>query len=488
MAKLRLKMAIQKEIKRLRSLGHSKSGVSKILKINRETVRKYWELNEDQKQQDIPLWVQEIDWEKVNHDVGSKVPKKILYEELSEVTVLPSYQAFCQYIRNNIKEDPKSRVVVKIERTPGDSTEVDYSGDSIQILNPATGEIYKVELFVGCLSYSGYIYAEFTLTQKLEDFIYSHNNMFRYFGGVTRYIIPDNCKTAVTKTDKYDPLVNRTYHDMCVHYNITVDPADSYSPRHKPNVEKAVHIVQQDFLSRIRNKTYTSLVELNRDLRNWLKKKNNELMKGRGHSRSYYYNLEKEKLRELPDNNYEFSYFKKAKVHPDCHVQHQRNFYSVPYQYVGKEVEVKFNSKVIHIFYQTQRIASHSSLMGHTHYSTVPEHYPEEKVVEINYHLAKARIKSKSIGPNMETLVERLIRMDKFPLKTLRKVQGVLGLSKSYSNEELDAGAELCLEFEKFTYQSLKNFSKNYRPKEKILSQAPKRDLSLICLQGGKNE
>jgi transposase len=91
--------------------------------------------------------------------------------------------------------------------------------------------------------------------------------MFKFIGGVTRYIVPDNCKTAVTKADKYDPLVNKTYHDMCVHYNIAVDPADSYSPRHKPNVEKAVHIIQQDFLPRIRNKTYTSLVELNRDLK-----------------------------------------------------------------------------------------------------------------------------------------------------------------------------------------------------------------------------
>lgn len=481
-------MAIQNEIKRLKDLGHNKSEVSRILGINRETVRKYWQTTEALEEIDTPDWVNEIDWDRINHDINSKVPKKILYEELIETNELPSYQAFCQYIRNNIKEDSKAKVVVKIERTPGDSIEVDYSGDTVQIISPATGEIKTVELFVGCLSYSGYMFAEFTLSQKLEDFINSHNNMFKYFGGVTRYIIPDNCKTAVTKTDKYDPLVNRTYHDMCVHYNIAVDPADSYSPRHKPNVEKAVHVIQQGFFPRIRKKTYTSLYELNRDLKEWLKKKNHESMKNRGHSRNYFYNLEKDQLKDLPASSYEICHFKKAKVHPDCHIQHQRNFYSVPYKYVGKEVDVKFNSKIIHVFYETKRIASHSILMGHTHYSTIPEHYPEEKVVKINYHLSQARLKAIKIGPNMEALIERLIRMDKFPLKTLRKVQGVLGLNSSFSNEALDYGAELCLDFNKLTYQGLKNYAKHYRPREKKVSQAPIRDLSLICLQGGKNE
>lgn len=482
-------MEIAKEIQRLKGQGLSQRKVSNILGLDRGTVRRYW--NEELKEvdtQDIPKWVKDIDWKEVNKEINLKVPKKILYEELSESTDLPSYQAFCKYIRNNIKEDPKENIVIKIERALGDSIEVDYSGDSFQIISPSTGEVKTVELFVGCLSFSGYMYAEFTLSQKLEDFISSHNNMFKYFGGVSRYIIPDNCKTAVTKTDKYDPLINKTYHDMCVHYNIAVDPADSYSPRHKPSAEKAVHILQQDFLPRIRKKTYTSLVELNQDLKIWLKKKNNEVMKGRGHSRSYFYNQEKDQLKELPLESYEMSYFKTAKVHPDCHIQHHRNFYSVPYKYVGKEVNVKFNSKTIHIFYKTERIASHAILQGHTHYQTNTEHYPEKKIVEINYHLSQARIKAKVIGSNMEALVERLTRMDKFPLKTLRKVQGVLGLSNLYSNEALDYGAELCLEFNKLTYQSLKNYSKYYRKKEEKVSLAPQRDLSLICLQGGKSE
>jgi len=486
MTKVRIGMLIQGEIKRLKELGHSKNKVSKILGINRETVRKYWHDPPDELPQDIPLWVKDLDWGYINKEIERKTPKKILFEELSENFKLPSYQSFCQYIRNHPASDGKENIVIKIQRTPGDSVEVDYSGDSVEILNPATGEIYRVELFVGTLSYSGYFYAEFTLTQKLEDFIYSHTNMFRFFGGVTKYIIPDNCKTAVTKPDKYDPLINRTYHDMCVHYGIAVDPADGYCPRHKPNVEKSVDIIQQDFFPRIRNKTYTSLIELNRDLKEWLIKKNQVLMKDRGNSRLYFYNKEKDQLRTLPENNYEIFYFKKAKVHPDCHFQHQRNFYSAPWNFVGKEIEVKYNNRMIHAYSNVEGIATHKALQGHGHYSTNDLHYPEEKIVEVNYHLSSSRAKAKKIGPNMELLVEKLIKMDQFPLKSLRKVQGVLEVSKGYSKSQIEYGAEMCLEFNRLTRSALKKFSNNYREKKETTTlEAPKRQLELICLQGG---
>lgn len=154
---------------------------------------------------------------------------------------------------------------------------------------------------------------------------------------------------------------------------------------------------------------------------------------------------------------------------------------------MGREVEVKYNSKIVHVFYEGSRIASHAAMRGHAHYSTVAEHYPEKKVVDINYHLMSARNKARGIGSNMESLVEKLIRMDRFPLKTLRKVQGVLGLAEVFSAEALDAGAKLCLDFDKLTYRSLKSFTKYYRP-EQERTHVPVRDQNFICLQGEKNE
>ena len=111
MSKARLSVEIQKEILRLKALGNSKLKVSKILGINRETVRKYWDESVQDDCSDIPKWVEEINWEEVNHDINSKVPKKILYEELSDTIELPSYQAFCKYTKNNIKEDTNKSII-----------------------------------------------------------------------------------------------------------------------------------------------------------------------------------------------------------------------------------------------------------------------------------------------------------------------------------------------------------------------------------------
>ena len=459
-------MAKQEEIQRLKKLGHNKSEVARLLNTTRETVIKYWD--EPVSIESIsPAWVNDLDWEYIRKELDKKVPRKILYEEQSQSIELPSYQAFCEYLRNHEVEKPPE-VTIKIHRTPGSSIEVDYSGDKVQILNPATGELYEAELFVGSLSYSGYFYSEFTLSQRLEDFITAHNNMFSFFGGTASFIIPDNCKTAVIKNKKDDWDIHPTYQDMCVHYGVVVDPADPYSPRHKPNVENAIGIIQKEFFPRIRNRTFTSLIELNQALREWLVNKLQDEVRGRGQSRAFFYEQEKTHLKSLPEYPYEMFYFKKAKVHPDCHFIHEKNYYSVPHQYVGKDLDIKFNSKEIHAYFETSRIASHAVMRGSFHYSTNTAHYPEKKFVDMNYHISLARKEAEKIGPNLSMVIERLLNEDRFPLKNLRRVQGILSLAKQFEREAMEYGCEMALHFEYLNYDRIRRFAKGYRRKRNI--------------------
>jgi len=484
MANTRLTMAIQDEILRLKKLGHSQRRAAKLLGVDRATVSRYWHGKVDDFTPKAPPWALEIDWNYVRNELKT-VSRKIIFEELLESNKLPSYQAFCKYLKNN-SPARSAEVTIKIDRNPGASIEVDWSGDSIQILNPATGELYSVELFVGSMSYSGRIYAEFTVNQKLESFIRAHSNMFTYFGGVTDYIIPDNCKTAVTRTDRYDPQINRTYQDMCKHYNIVVDPADSYSPRHKPNVENAVKYLQTDFIARIRKKTFTSLVSLNHALKSWLEFANSQKIQGRGNSRSFYFDKEKHLLKSLPVEQYELYSFKIAKVHPDCHFQHLKNYYSVPHQYVGKELDIKFNENMVHAFFNCSRIATHKSMKGTYHYSTDTGHYPERKFVEVNYHLGAAKKEALLVGENTALLINKLIHESRYPLKILRKIQGILRLKQSFDSKILDYACGMALEFDRLNYDNIKRFAKSYKERgADISAQAPQRQFELICLQGG---
>lgn len=484
MTRMRITMPIQNEILRLKSLGHNKSTVAQLMGINRETVIKYWDGPIEDLAPVIPSWVRETDWEYVNQEL-KKTTKKIIYDELKDVNHFPSYQAFCEYLRKH-KEKSPTEISIKIDRTPGASIEVDYSGDGIQIINPATGEILTAQLFVGTLSFSGYFYGEFTLTQRLEDFIGAHRNMFAFFGGVASYIVPDNCKTAILSNDKVDPRVHPTYQDMCVHYGTTVDPADPYSPKHKPNVENSIGVIQKEFFGLVRNMTFTSLTALNEYYRSWMLKKLEEVVRGRGHSRKYFFEQEKLTLRPLPDVAYEIFYFKKAKVHPDCCYMLDKNYYSVPHQFVGKELDLKFNSKIVHAYHDTVLIGSNVIIKGAFHHSINVAHYPEKKYVDMNYHLALCRREAEKIGQKTLNLVEAIFAQDKYPLKNLRKVQGILSLKSQFEREAMEYASEMALDFNKMNYDRIKGFAKGYRPRRENQNDLPPiRQQELICLQGG---
>lgn len=484
MTRTRTTMPIQNEILRLKSLGHNKSAVAQIMGVNRETVIKYWNGPIEVAAPIIPAWVKETDWEYVSKEL-KRTSKKILYDELKNVNDLPSYQAFCEYLRKH-KEESSPEISIKIHRTPGTSIEVDYSGDGIQIINPATGEILTAQLFVGTLSYSGYFYGEFTLTQRLEDFIGAHRNMFAFFGGVTSYIVPDNCKTAILSNDKVDPRVHPTYQDMCVHYGTVVDPADPYSPKHKPNVENSIGVIQKEFFGLVRNMTFTSLTALNEYYRSWMLKKLEENVRGRGHSRRYFFDQEKLTLRQLPGEHYEIFYFKKVKVHPDCCYMLEKNYYSVPHQFVGKELDIKFNSKIVHAYHDTVLVGSHAVMKGAFHHSINVAHYPEKKYVDMNYHLGLCRREAEKIGENTLLLIEAIFAQDKYPLKNLRKVQGVLGLKNQFASEAMEYASEMALSFNKLNYDRIKGFAKGYRAKRNHQNDLlPLRQQELICLQGG---
>ncbi|MCM2351967.1 MAG: IS21 family transposase [Bacteriovoracaceae bacterium] len=487
MARKRIEMSIQKDVLHHKGLGKNKSEIARVLGINRETVSRYWDGSPEEIIQE-PEWVALLNWDYITDQIEHDVPRKILYEELSLENKLPDYSNFCRQVNHHLeRRAPDPKITMKIFRQPGHSVEVDYSGDSLEIINPATGEITKVELFVGALTYSSYFYAEFTYSQKLEDFIESHTRMFEYFGGVPEFVVPDNCLTAVTKAEKHDVKLNESYRDVCKHYQVIVDPARVRRPQDKPVVEKSIDIIQKDFFPRVRNRTFTSLYEINQVLREYLVERMKVVMKERGKSRLELYLEEKTLLRPLPEYTYEICHFKTAKVHPNCHIQHLKNFYSVPCHLVGQEVQVKHNQKLLHIYHKTDLVWTHSVCKGQGHYITVEAHYPEKKMVDTNFHLNVCRIKSEKIGENMKILYKRLVDEPKHPLKNLAKIQGILALAESFSVEALENAVGIALEHERVTYAYIKQCTKNYRPDEEVSeAMVPRRQLEFVCLQGGR--
>ena len=484
----RISMDKQKEIQFLKPLLKSKRKIAKHLGITRDTVAKYWDeiIPASTPSLTPPNWTTKIDWKYVQSEIGSGVSAKTLYKEFSRVETLPAYENFVRYFRLHMKPEKAQDVSLPIERIPGKTMEVDYSGDKMEILNPATGEISTAELFVATLSYSDYFYAEFTFTQKLPEFLNSCKNAFEHIGSVPQFIVTDNCLVAVTKAEKHDAHLNKTFRDFCHHYNIIADPARVYRPKDKPHVENSIGITQGDFFQEYRHTTFTSLLQLNMALRKYLLEKMSHKILSRGMSRNELLAIELPKMHDLPASPFELFDYKICKVHPDCHIRHQKTFYSVPYRYVGKEVELKFNSKMLYAYYEADEIAVHQVSLGQGHYITNKAHYPDNKLLDTNFHILTSIEKSKKIGPNTEILVKKLFEVERnHPLRNLTKVLGVIGLKEKFSNEAIEYGAEAALESNKLNYNYMKNCVKNYRPSKEKTTLLPNRQMEFVCLQGG---
>ena len=213
------------EVKRLKKLGLSKRKIARALKISRNTVKKYLDDNGviDTESSSVPQTsVKNIDWDSIQKEVQNGVTLQVLWEEYFEGKKIHiQYPGFWKQFK---KRFPENSVTMHRIFKPGERAEIDYC-DGIEILDPISGEIKSTQLFMGVLCHSRYIFAEFTYTQKSEDFLTSHVNMFNTWGGVSQIISPDNLKSAINRAHKYDPEVNRAYSRLAAHYDIGVVPA-----------------------------------------------------------------------------------------------------------------------------------------------------------------------------------------------------------------------------------------------------------------------
>lgn len=449
MAGRSLSMSIIEEIKRQQVQGHSIRQIAKAMKRSRKTIRKY--LAESFSELTSPpaiSWTDMINWDDLHDEVVMrKTPIAILWEEqIAHNKCSVQYPAFWKQFTRRF---PELEVTMARQFSPGERIEIDYC-DGIEILVPSTGEIMKTHLFMGVLCHSRYVYGEFSFSQKSQDFLSSHVRMFEYFGGTTGIIAPDNLKSGVTKTHRYDPEINPAYTRLASHYDFVVVPARVRTPKDKAIIERSIQIFQKWFFFRVRNRTFTSLVELNQCLLEHIKifhQKRHRIFKK---TRQEMYEEEKKVLRPLPLTPYEISVHKKAKLHTDCHLEFEHNFYSAPWKKRGQILDVWATDKVLEIYHEGERIALHNRFqVGKGKFQTIKSHYPHEHQAYLEITPSYLREMSEKMGANVFKVIECLLNID-HPLAHLRRCQGILSLGKKYSPEKLNRACEIALRFEKY--------------------------------------
>jgi len=234
--------------------------------------------------------------------------------------------------------------------------QTDYAGHTIPVIDPATGDAHRAQIFVAVLGASNYTFAWASLSQKLPDWIDAQVRALQFSGGVPKAIVCDNLKAAVAKPLWFEPSVTKTFSDMATHYDTTVLPTRPRKPRDKGKVEGAVLIVERWILARLRNRQFFSIAALNVAIAELLADLNARTMRRVGRSRQdLFAEIEHAGLRPLPDTPFEYAEWKQAKVHPDYHIEVLHSFYSVPHRLIGRQVDVRLTHRMIEIFHNHER-------------------------------------------------------------------------------------------------------------------------------------
>ena len=348
------------------------------------------------------------DWPAIHEQLRRKgVTLQLLWREYHQAHP-EGYQCsqFCQLYRDWAKTlDPVLRQV----HEPGQKLFVDWAGLKVPIYH-ADGSISQASLFVAVMGFSNQTYAEAFANEQLEHWIAGHCHAFAFFGGLTRAVVPDNPKTAVIHPCRYEPVLHRSYQEMAAHYGTVILPARVRKPRDKAKVETGVQIAERQILAPLRDRRFFSVSELNQAIRPLLDQLNAQaFQKLEGSRKSWFEAREKPALLPLPAQPFELATWSKAKVNIDYHAVVDYHGYSVPYQLIHRELEVRSTASTVEFFDQGKRVAAHVRSYSPGKFTTLEEHRPKSHQRYLDWTPGRLVEWARKTGPQCAQLVEQIL-------------------------------------------------------------------------------
>jgi transposase len=396
------------------------------------------------------------EWEAVHREMKRKgVTLKLLWEEYKQ-----AHPGGYQYTQFSVKYKAwlgtRNLSMPQIHKA-GEKMFVDYAGQTIPVDDPETGR-FEAQIFVACLGASQYTYVEASRSQNKEDWLMAHVRAFAYMGGVPEIVVPDNLKSGVARACRYEPDLNPSYQELANHYDVVIVPARVRKPKDKAVVESSVLVVERWMLAKLRDRRFRSLGELNEALHQLLEVYNEKPFQKRpGSRRSEYEEVDRPALKPLPACPYSYAEWKKARANVDYHIEVDRHYYSVPYSYHGKTLDVRISRHIIEAFYKGARIMSHRRLHGRQRFSTTPEHMPMNHRWVAEWNPERFLAWGGEIGEHTRALVADVLSRKSPVQQTYRTCLGILTLAKRYGSQRLERACLRALSYRVTTYRSVKS-------------------------------
>jgi transposase len=415
------------EIERLLAAGRGVREIARALKCSRRTVREIRDRRRDlpdaHKVTADPLWMAQIDWLQIIHDLGLGHPLKFLWEEKAQS--LTTYSNFWKQFHRKFPQYRQATATAR-EFEPGERVEVDYAGDTLEWIDVSTGEIHKAYVFVAGLGFSHLLFAWAAEDTKSRNWLGCHRRMFAFYGGVAHVTVPDCLKQGVLKCHLYDPDLNPGYAELAAHYSTAVVPARAGHAKDKAVVEGLVKILMRYVRFRYRRQRFTSLPQINVALSECA-----ERINARPHSRfgvsrrERFETVEKAALKALPPAPFDVGEWKQVKLHPDCYLHVECVYYSAPHIHRGKLLRVKLTEHHVEIFLELERLAIHPrSRHRDGRRINIDAHFPPASQAYYEATPQKLLSQSRFIHPELNRLVVDLFNADVYG--NIRRVQGLI--------------------------------------------------------------
>lgn len=371
-----------------------------------------------------------------------------------------AYSQFCNRYRSWAA---KTKAVMHLDHKPGYEMFVDWAGTKMQVINTETGELLAAHLFVSTIGSSSYPYVEAFPSECLENWITAHVNALRYYGGVPHLLIPDNLKTGVKRACNYDPELNKTYLELSEHYGCAIIPARSRKPKDKSPVEGTVGDVSTWIAAALRHQKFFTFHQLNLAIWEKLREFSQKpYQKKDGSRESAFLELDRPALKPLPDKAYEMATWKVATVSFNYHIEVEKMYYSVPYTYIQKKVDVKISALTLEVYSNHVRVSSHPRLHGKAgQYSTNPEHMPPNHKEYVQWDSNRFLAWACKIGDNTRELVQQVLASRKVEQQAYKSCFGLLKLADRYTAFRLENACQKALALRSPSYTTVNNILKN---------------------------
>lgn len=442
--------AMYTTIKTLKELGKSKSEISRITGHDWKTVQRVIGqieqgimVSEARKRQSIVEPYKETVIKLMEEGLSAVR----IHQELVFMGFTGKYSAVKKYVRKIRGKE----VFVRIHTPAGHEAQVDFG--YVGRTKDNAGISRKTWVFNMRLSYSRLDYYEKVHDQKVETFINCHINAFEFFSGVPEIVKIDNLKAAILEANFYEPVYQRIYRSFAEYYGFKPLPCRIYQPNDKGKVESGIKYVKGNFF---KGRRFTDAGDCERKLRQWMEDANKRI---HGTTKripeEVFKKEERHKLLPLPTSKWKSCHAGTRLVYHDCHIFAQNNYYSVPFEYVGKEVEIEISDTLVRVFYKGNQIALHTKVQGKGQFSTDSAHYPKYKQYSETEHQEKYQAKMAEIGVFAEQLFFLILK--EAGTYWHQPVKGILSLTKNYPGKIVDLACKRALSYGAWHYHIIRN-------------------------------